>query len=42
MFIIESNYDEWSLHNNIGAQCLTNKNPPYSLQTCNETTIQII
>lgn len=38
MMIVESPYDEYSLNIIVVAQCLTNKNPPYSILTCSEST----
>lgn len=42
MLIVESHYDEFTLNNLVVAQCLTNKNNPYSLATCNDTAISAI
>lgn len=42
MLIIQSPYDQWSLSNLLGVNCLGNKKPPFELQNCNSTVIQVI
>jgi O-palmitoleoyl-L-serine hydrolase len=42
MFIIESPYDQYSIDNIVVALCKTNKNPPFNLDTCNESAIAAI
>lgn len=42
MLIIESPYDQWSMNNILGVQCLQNKNAPFSIQHCNDTVLKVI
>lgn len=42
LFMIQSPYDEFSLKNIVGASCITNKDEPYSIETCNKTTLSAI
>ena len=42
IFIIQSPIDAKALEIVVGTQCMTNDQPPYSLQTCNQTTISVI
>ena len=42
LFIIESQYDEFAISNIVVANCLSNKQAPYSVDDCNQTTRQII
>jgi len=37
LFMVQSPYDAWSMANILGLPCLTNKQPPYSIETCNDT-----
>lgn len=40
--MIQSPYDAWSMQNILGAQCLGNKNPPYTLTDCNQANRKVI
>ena len=42
LLIINSAYDEWALNNILIVNCLKNRSPPYSLQSCNDTTRALI
>lgn len=42
MLIIESPYDQWSLSNILGVECLGNKKAPFEIQSCNETVMKVI
>ena len=42
MFLVQSSYDEWSIANLLAVHCATNKSPPFSLDSCNDTEMSAI
>ena len=38
VLLSQSTYDEYVVRYVLGAECLTNKLPPYSIITCDQTT----
>jgi hypothetical protein len=42
ILIIESPYDAYSIENIVYTNCISNKDPPFSLKNCNETVREAI